>query len=290
MSDRPDPRPPDTGRQSPPYGRPLPEPDNPLPDRPVVPVEEGFPDIPEKTRKSRWPLAIFLLVLVALVFFLRYQVFTISSLRINGIRDVTWQSVAQAIGLERGLFYFAVDEEDIRRGVSAHRYLVYEGMEKVFPDTLVLHVRERRPYAFFTHLGIGCVLADDGVILETSRDLTQGTGKVSIFGLSVWGQLGPGSLPQSTDPEQVESLVKLFSALSVWGFENQVKSIDIANSLNLSLGTVDGYLVNLGGMDNLHAKIGTVQSVVSELRRRQMLGGTIEAAVPGEATYRAQEP
>jgi cell division septal protein FtsQ len=287
MSDRPEPRPPDTGRQLPRHGRPLPEPLEMSQERPAAPAEEGIANGGGEKPRNRWPLAFVLLALAAMIIFLRFQVLTISSLRVIGTRDVALQSVAQAIGLERGLFYFMVDEDDIRQRVNAHRYLVYEGMEKIFPNTLVLHVRERRPYAFFTHLGIGFVLADDGMILEMSRDLTQGAGKVIVSGLSVWGQLSPGSPPQSTDPEQVEMLVKLFSALYAWGFENQVKSISIANSLNMSLSTTDGYLVNLGGMNNLYAKIGTVQSVVSELRRRQMFGGTIEAVVPGEATYRA---
>lgn len=85
-------------------------------------------------------------------------------------------------------------------------------------------------------------------------------------------------------------LRELLSELAAWGFDSQVQSIDVAQSFSLSLLTRDGYTVNLEDSELLHAKIGTVQSVVSELRRRQMTGGIIEAAVPGEATYRAEAP
>lgn len=297
---QPDPRPPDTGT-----------------DRPVFPNPQGaFEDkqqaftfdteavraaqtsldaqAPESgedgevSSQSRLPKVIaFVLLALGIIFFLRYQVFTISSLRIKGTNSIPWETVAQAAGLDRGLFYFSVEEDEIRQGIDANRYLVFEGMEKVFPNTLVLNVRERAPFAYLTHLGIGYIIAQDGMILEQTRDLGAGRDLIAVSGLSLWGEIRPGSFPSSTDPSQVEGLLDLFSEISVWGFDTQVRSVDVAHNLNISLMTVDGYTVNLGLPENLYAKIGTVQSVVSELRRRQMLGGIIEAAMPGEATYRA---
>jgi hypothetical protein len=97
-----------------------------------------------------------------------------------------------------------------------------------------------------------------------------------------------GSLPTTTDPAQMEELTVLFSELKVWGFWEQVKQVDLAQALNISLITNDGYTINLGNVDDLHAKIGTVQSVVRELRKREMKGGIIEVTLPGEATYLVQ--
>jgi cell division septal protein FtsQ len=161
-------------------------------------------------------------------------------------------------------------------------------MEKIFPGTLNITVIERKPFAFFTHLGVGYILAQDGIILEKTRELRDGSGLILVNGLAVWGQQALGTLPASTDLVQAEILVDLFEQLSVWGFEDQLNNIDITQSMNISMQTKDGFTINLGTAEQLHAKVGTVASVVNALRSRQMSGGIIEATLPGEATYRAQ--
>lgn len=251
----------------------------------IVPDEgeghpEGKPGIPR--------FLIVVLILSALVLVLRFQVFNIRNLYVKGLVNVPWQEVANAAGLNKGMFYYTVNEETIARNINSNRYLVFESMEKIFPNSLSVKVIERRPFAFFTHLGVGYVMAQDGIVLEETRDLKIGDSLIRVNGLMVWGQQGLGLLPVSTDPSQSENMAVLFSELELWGFDSQVSSIDIAQSLSISLLTKDGYAVNLGGIDSMHAKIGTVASVVNQLRRSQLTGGIIEASLPGEATYRAQ--
>ena len=65
-----------------------------------------------------------------------------------------------------------------------------------------------------------------------------------------------------------------------------VAEINIASLDSIYLITQDGYTANIGDAQDLRAKIGTVRAVVSELRRRGLTGGMIEAPVPGQASYR----
>lgn len=239
--------------------------------------------------KKRLRNILILVLAVAVIWLLRFQVLTIRSINVTGTSMEIWQSVAKDAGLDRSLFYFSVNEGKIREGINASRYLIYESMNKIFPNTLQIKVQQRRPFAFFTHLGIGYVLAKDGIILEQTRELKDGENLIQINGLAVWGQQSPGAIPSSTDPAQMLSLQDLFLELSAWDFAREVSSIDIAQSLALSMHTKDGYSINLGGAEQLHAKIGTVASVIQELRRRQLPAGVIEATRPGEATYLARE-
>lgn len=228
-----------------------------------------------------------LLVVLGFLLILRYFVFTIRNIHITGLRAMDQQQAIRLSGLDRGLFYFTLGEDQVKDSINKNRYLQFEGMEKIFPNGLAVKVMERYPFAFFTHLGVGYVLAQDGMILEQTRDLRMGEDLILVNGLAVWGQQSPGAFPASTDPAQTDGMIALFSKLLLWGFDTQIKSIDIAQSLNISMQTDDGYTINLGSEDNLHAKIGTVFSVVNALRQRQMTGGTIEATLPGEATYQA---
>ncbi len=243
---------------------------------------------PDRGRRSL-SLLITAAVVILVLLLLRFQVFVVRKVNISGTSAELWQSVARETGLDHGMFYFSVNEDRVREGVESNRYLIFDSMEKIIPGTVNLKVIQRRPFAFFTHLGVGYVLAKDGMILEQTRELKDGQNLMQVIGLAVWGQQSPGSLPASTDPAQSETLLEVFEELSTWGFDGQVYTLDIAESLNLTLQTIDGYTINLGSSENLHAKIGTVASVVNELRRRGMTGGIIEATRPGEATYRAEQ-
>ncbi|MGI6695888.1 MAG: cell division protein FtsQ/DivIB [Christensenellales bacterium] len=227
--------------------------------------------------------------LVILAFVLRYYVFTISHVRVVGNRAMPWQEVARAAGLDRKLLYFTVNEAEIESGINANRYLDYQGMEKVFPNTLILYVRERSPSAFFTHLGVGFVMAEDGMILEKTRDIRMRQGLIEVSGLAIWGQLESGMFPVGGRPGQLEALVALVKELTDQGYSAQVKDINVADESNLIMTTQDNYTVRLGDAENLRAKIGTVRAVIEELKRRSLTGGILEASIPGEATYRAPE-
>jgi cell division septal protein FtsQ len=227
--------------------------------------------------------------LVILAFVLRYYVFTISHVRVVGNRAMPWQEVARAAGLDRKLLYFTVNEAEIESGINANRYLDYQGMEKVFPNTLILYVRERSPSAFFTHLGVGFVMAEDGMILEKTRDIRMRQGLIEVSGLAIWGQLESGMFPVGGRPGQLEALVALVKELTDQGYSAQVKDINVADESNLIMTTQDDYTVRLGDAENLRAKIGTVRAVIEELKRRSLTGGILEASIPGEATYRAPE-
>lgn len=234
-------------------------------------------------------LAVAAAAFVALLFVLRYYVFTISQVRVIGTHSIPWQEVARSAGLDRRLLYFTLNEEDIKAGINANRYLDYEGMEKVFPNTLILHVRERVPSAFFTHLGVGYVMADDGMILEKTRDLRLGQGLIEVSGLNVWGQLESGMFPVGGKPGQLEALVALIGELSGQGYSPQVQDVNVSDENSLMMTVAGDYTVHLGNISNLRAKIGTVRAVISELMRRNLTGGVLEASIPGEATYRARE-
>lgn len=235
--------------------------------------------------KKRLKIVLAAVLILAVGLFLRYQVFAIRNVRILGNRFLSPQEIAKSAGLDRSLFYFTINESTIKSGINANRYLVFQKMEKIFPDTLRLEIWERKPFAFFTHLGIGYILAQDGIILEQGRDLAKGQGLIQIYGLAVWGQMSPGGLPATTDPAQIEELLMLFDELDIWSFDEEISQIDLAQPMNISLVTRDEYVINLGGVNDLHAKIGTVQSVVHTLRQRNMPKGIIEATLPGEATY-----
>ena len=279
---QPPPRPPETNQA-------LPEPIYQEQDWEQLPAEEDIPPSFKSAARRIFRLAVILVSFLVLLFVLRYHVFTISRVQVVGNHAITWQEVARSAGLERKLLYFTVNEDEIADGVNANRYLAYMGMEKVFPNMLILYIRERIPSAFFTHLGVGFVMADDGMILEKSRDLALRQGLIEVSGLEIWGQLEMGMFPVGGRAGQLEALVALLREIVEQGYADQVRDVNVSDENSLKMSTTDGYTVHLGNMEALKAKIGTVRAVIGELKRRDLVGGVLEASIPGEATYRASE-
>lgn len=279
---QPPPRPPETRPVPPPQF----EPDGQWQQGPAE--EELLPPQPNSARRTLIIIGI-ILALIATLFLLRYYVFTISHVRVVGNRAIPWQDVARSAGLDRKLLYFTLNEAEIEEGINANRYLAYESMEKVFPNTLILYVKERTPSAFFTHLGVGFVMAEDGMILEKSRDLNLRRGLIEVSGLSIWGQLESGMFPVGGKPGQLEALVALIGELMIQGYAPQVQDVNVSDENSLVMTTQDGYTVHLGNSEYLHAKIGTVRAVIDQLKQHNMVGGVLEASIPGEATYLAPD-
>lgn len=252
--------------------------------------DEGMEEVQPRPKVSgAIKLLLSVLIIAGALFLLKSFVFTIKNIHFTGLKNISQADAARLTRLNSGLFYFTLSEDFVQDRVESNYYFIYEGMAKIFPNGLSVKVIERYPFAFFTHLGVGYVLAQDGFILRETRDLKEGLQLIQVNGLAVWGQQTAGSFPTSTDPSQKDSMIALFAELENWGFKTEIATIDMSQTLNISLQTKDGYTINLGSEENLHAKIGTVASVVNELRRRNMTGGIIEATLPGEATYRIEQ-
>ena len=78
----------------------------------------------------------------------------------------------------------------------------------------------------------------------------------------------------------------LMDELELQGVLDKTSELNLTSLESIYIVTLDGYTANIGGAEELRAKIGTVRAVVQELRNRGLTGGMIEAHVPGQASYR----
>ena len=226
-----------------------------------------------------------LLMAVSIAFILRATVFSIRYVRVIGIHYLTWEQVASSAGITQSSNYFSLREDKIRDGINANRFLVYERMQKVFPNSVVLYVRERQPIASINYIGVSYIMADDGIILSRVQQPEGSSPLMRISGLAL-RDIREGKLPLSTKEGQIESCIALAQEIYMQSFSGEILDINLSEPTRIYLTTRDGYSIHLGDISSLKAKIGTVRAVLPELRRLGRVGGTIEATVWGEATHR----
>lgn len=255
---------------------------------PWTPLEETPP--PPTRRRAGVRTVILTLVLVcAVAVLLNESVLKIRNVAVVGNQNVSWEEVVSAAGLTGGIGYFSLDESKIKAGIDANRYLVFLRMEKQFPDSLTLYVRERTPRANVQVMGVMYLLDEEGMVLER-LGTTQPEGEyITVTGfqakeIRVGNRIVPGAAAQ------LEVYQGLIEEIALQGFTDQVSELNLSDPDSLYLVTVDGYTAHLGDGSDLRAKLGTLRAVVAKLREMGKYGGVIEASVPAVATYTPVEP
>ena len=115
----------------------------------------SYPPAPPPPRKRSGVItAVCVLVLVlAVSVILNESLLRIHWVQVQGISIVSWAEAVQAAGLDKPVGYFTVSEKKVAAGVNSHRYLIFERMEKQFPDTVTIYVKERVPVARVQEMG-----------------------------------------------------------------------------------------------------------------------------------------
>ena len=194
-------------------------------------------------------------------------------------------------GLDKPVGYFTVSENKVAAGVNSHRYLIFERMEKQFPNRVTLYVHERTPIARVQDMGTEFVLDEEGMVLENFA-----VGKEDAYdGLMFITGLKPkdmrvGQIMQAGTVVQTEAFKALVREVILQGITDEISELNLADPENLYLITVDQYTAHLGNAENLRAKIGTVRAVTAYLRSEGYHGGMMEANIPGEVIYSPLSP
>ena len=240
---------------------------------------------PRARRRPGLRTALWTLILLTAVAVILYAgVFRIRTVTVIGNRSFSWEDVVRAAKLESGVSYFRVNEEKIKADLERNRYLVYEGLEKSFPSSLTLYIRERSACANVKSRGVIYLMDEEGMVLEQAEanqlrdDLPVVTGlqpNSAILGQTVVPRVG----------EQLTVYRELMKELLLQGYLGEVSELILTSPENLNMVTRNGYTVRLGNHKDLRAKIGTVRGVVAKLAEMGEYGGTIEASTPEMAVY-----
>jgi len=256
--------------------------------QPGVTVGESYGTYQRPSRRGHYTVIAVIVMLTVAAVFARSQWLRIRHVEISGLRDTPFEHVLQLAGISEKSTYFNLNEEKIRRGIESDRYLQFLSMEKIWPNSLILNLRERQRQANIVYMGVQFTTSSDGMVLETTSNITLDNGCVKVTGLNV-RDIRVGAVLVCQSSLQMEAMQQVMDELEMQGVIGDVAELNLSSLESIYLVTLDGYTANIGDTEDLRAKIGTVRAVVQELRRRGLAGGMIEATVPGQASYRPMQ-
>ena len=210
--------------------------------------------------------ALVLFVLLLIGFFVTQStIFVLHSVQVEGGGGrFTAQQIADIAGLRMGQPIFSLNEERIKKNVESNRYLRFEGMDILYPDSLVLRVEERQACATVTYLGVMFVLDDEGRVLEQYGAASKAVDVPVVTGLKV-KSLTIGETLQTETAGQMEEVRTVLTALSQSEMADRAVELNVADSDNLYLMTLEGLKIELGDVSKMDLKLSIAQEVLRKM-------------------------
>ena len=231
-----------------------------------------------------------LLFAAAIWAFLYFGVFTVREIQVRGNSRVSEEEIIRLSGIRKGTPLLAVNSDQVSRGLSGNAYLRFRYLERQFPGTIRITVKEREACCWMTWCGIFYTMDKQRVVLfETEKQDVRPADLVRVDGLRIRSGCMVGQTLSLEMPEQQELFSNLFLEMKVLNCTEIIEEADLGNPYSVLLTTRDGFTVSMGDASDLHAKLRSMLLTRQELIRRGYSGGIINVTNPVSPVYSPPE-
>jgi len=132
--------------------------------------------------------------------------FTVQDVLVTGRVETGREDLLDALGIARGAPIMAYDFQSAKQRVEDLPWVLHARIERLLPDTMVVHIIERRPMALWQNQGTFSLIDDNGVVI-TQNALSRFNNLIQVVGEDAPDHVGGLLELLETQPE-LKSLVK----------------------------------------------------------------------------------
>ena len=224
------------------------------------------------------------LLIVSALYVLNGTLLRIRHVRIFGNRTIKADEIAKLAGMDKDMGLLTVDVRSIRQRTETDPYLKFIDLKRIFPDTLVLEVRERAPCANVQGAGALYLVDEEAYVLQVFDTVVPPNKLPVVIGMQVSDARRGQQLISNRDGK-LDEYCQIMNELLQQGIVGQLEQINLTDSNHLYLKLKSGFMSELGTANELMAKIGTLRAVLTELIPAGYTGGYIDVSIPAEAIY-----
>ena len=229
--------------------------------------------------------AIFLLT----AFLFVRSLFGIRYFEVVGVTTYEYTDIVNASSLKRGDKLYSIDKEKaVANILEACPYLESVKITTKFPNTVRFSLEEKSPSWYIDISGDYYVLDSDMKVLTetTSRERLSAFGACELVLPNIKSAMR-GKVPEFGDNEQeIRKTLEIIQTVRQNTFKARITKLDLTSRFEIYM-TVDGiYEVYLGDMENLKAKLETVEKIVSSDDVKDYAGGEINASNPAAVSFK----
>lgn len=228
------------------------------------------------------PVAV-LLVLMALGFALAVF-FRVSRITVTGNNRYSKEEIILASGIEAGDNLFFINRGAATARINAQLpYVERAWIQRQLPNRVEIHVTESDAIAVVHTEEDGLWAIDHGckLLAQTNNaaldDLIEVTGFIAATPEA--GEDLRAAIPG--DEVKVEYLAAILEAISGYGMQNDVSSLDISSLTNPSFQYLDRFTVKLGRQENLEYKFRLLLTAVEKNMLSEGDRGTLDLGIDG---------
>ena len=235
-----------------------------------------------KKRQSVWPLLAVIAVLgVALWLLMANVVFVVRNVQVEGAGEIPAGDVLRLSEIRLGGPMRRVDPEQVRLAVESDGRLAFVGLEKRYPNQLLLTVRPRTHDAVILQGGKVLVLDSAGYVSRILDQLPEDLPYVSGLRASYY-LLGR---QLDTADGRCAAMGAVLEALKARGATRYASEINVENIEDLRIITRTGVTVLLGDGENMPDKIAWMAGALADLEARGERGGRLDVVSGTKADY-----
>lgn len=209
--------------------------------------------------KKRLSALLVLLGLGVLALLAGYFTFLIRSIDVVGYTTrYSEEDLITASGLKRQRHILQQDLDKARENLEKDPYL-NTTVKYVFPNRIRITVEERNragAVAWGPNKEYIAVIDREGVVLES--DASSYAGLPLVQGLIITGA-NPGTRVGDPADEQVQSMLDVLSTLEELGLADKIKTVDLTETMGISLYTPEGYRIEVGDTSDLLTKLNRLK-------------------------------
>ncbi len=216
--------------------------------------------VSDSDRKPAWKRAIrFLLnlvVIVALILLLKHAeaYFRINNIDIEGLGDLTATEIFEAGGISKGMSIFLLQEQKIAEDIMRqHPHVKSVEVSRNLPDSVVITLTDRIAAGYILTADGYWMIDRDGICFASAAEPVEGYPLIS----GIEGEMVIPGAPLAC-PVRRAVLQKYFAG---WPGDTglEASEINLNESYNLVVHTVDGLQIWLGDGRDMDAKLALVQ-------------------------------
>ena len=242
----------------------------------------------QRRRVRLWWIALLPIAALAAWLALNHYVFVIREVDVAGSGSVPAHEAVRLSGIRLGTRMNALDEALVESGVEEDGRLAFVSLEKHYPQSVTLNVRERTQDAMIVQAGKVLVLDSDGYVVSIGDHLPQAT-MPYVTGLRISGyQLGR---QLDTADGRVYAMKAVLEGLKRVNGTGYVSELDVELLSDLRITTRTGMTVLLGNSNDMLNKLTWMTGALTDLEARGELLGRLDVSSGTKADFlRGERP
>lgn len=204
-------------------------------------------------------LLIVAVVVVAIYLFLQSSLFSLTTIEVRGVENLSESEVINLSGLQNGENIFKADRKEAEKQISLHAAVATVDVRVRPPHKILINVQERQGVAVVYYENVYYIVDEEGYLI-TRTDAAYEPALSLITGLDIPGSLNVGTQLTSARSASALTLAAAFHDR----YPESQKEISAETTSNLRA-TFNGKEVRFGDTGNLNRKLKALDEALANL-------------------------